>query len=367
MAGPSAAEAAARTAVAASVADLGATDLVLVACSGGADSLALAAAAAFVARRPGAPRAGAVVVDHALQPGSDAVARQAAHACVALGLAPVVVRRVAVGTGGGPEGAARAARYAALEAAATDVGAAAVLLAHTLDDQAETVLLALARGSGTRSLAGMAPHRGLWRRPFLALRRAQTEAACRAVGLPWWDDPTNGRDGGTGGAAGPDGTTGPDDATGAGDLPRRSALRRDVLPALAAVLGPGVPAALARTARSARDDADLLDALAADVLAQARRDTPPGGGSVAAPPGASPRELRLDVATLARAPRALRTRALRAAALAAGSPAGALASVHVDELDRLVTAWHGQGPLALPGPVAARRECGTLVLRAPGP
>jgi tRNA(Ile)-lysidine synthase len=346
--GPGTAEAAARVAVRRALAELPPGGLVLVACSGGADSLALAAATAFAAPRLGL-RAGAVVVDHGLQPGSDDVAQRAAQACRDLGLAPVEVRRVAVeGDGaGGPEAAARTARYAALERSARVHSAAAVLLAHTLDDQAETVLLALARGSGARSLAGMAPKRGLYRRPFLGLRRADTEAVCVDRALAWWDDPTNGRGSGLGRASG---------AAAGEDLPLRSRVRSEVLPVLEQVLGPGVPVALARTAAQLRDDADLLDELAADLLDRARTRT----GDPAT------RCVVLDVGPLADAPRALRTRALRRAAREAGCPPAALGSTHVAALEAFVTRWRGQGPAHLPGPVLATRECGTLVLR-PGP
>ncbi|HEY8720806.1 tRNA lysidine(34) synthetase TilS, partial [Pengzhenrongella sp.] len=185
MSGPAPAVAAARLAVRADLADLPDGALVLVACSGGPDSLALAAATAFVAPRAGL-RAGAVVVDHGLQRGSARVADDAATACRVLGLAPVRVVRVDVGARGGPEAAARTARYDALEAAAVELGAAAVLLGHTLDDQAETVLLGLARGSGARSLAGMPARRGSLRRPLLGLRRADTLAVCAALGLEPW-------------------------------------------------------------------------------------------------------------------------------------------------------------------------------------
>ncbi|MPV90421.1 tRNA lysidine(34) synthetase TilS [Georgenia ruanii] len=337
MSAPHPAVAAARSAVRATLADLPPGARVLVACSGGADSLALAAAAAFVAPRAGW-LASAVTVDHGLQPGSADVARHAAARCRALGLA-ATVRAVEVpgGSGGrgagGPEAAARTARYAALAAAAREAEAAAVLLGHTLDDQAETVLLGLARGSGARSLAGMAPARGPWRRPFLALRRAQTEAVCRALGLDFVLDPGNA-------AAGPwraaDGTA-----------LRRAAVRERVLPALADALGPGVVPALGRTAAQLRRDADLLDGLAADLLAQALVD----GAAVV-----------LDVTVLAAAHPALRTRALQTAALRSGAAPGALAAVHVEALDALVAAYHGQGPVQLPGGVVARRACGRLSL-----
>lgn len=336
--------AAVRGAVATALADLPAGARVLVACSGGPDSLALAAAAAFVAAsagRRGEPgwRVGAVVVDHGLQPGSDAVAARAAAGCRALGLDPVVVVAVdarAGAGGGGPEAAARDARYAALEAEAARLGAAAVLLGHTRDDQAEGVLLGLARGSGARSLAGMPAARGLLRRPLLEVSRAETVAACAAEGLDPWHDPTN---------------TPADDDTGA---PARSRVRARVLPVLERELGPGVAAALARSAELLREDADALDALAADLLARAEA----AGGS----PG-----LLLDAAVLAAAPAALRHRALRAAAVRAGAPAGAVTRAHVAAVAALVTDWRGQGPVHLPGRVAASRACGRLALRAAPP
>ncbi|MFD1716401.1 tRNA lysidine(34) synthetase TilS [Georgenia deserti] len=336
--------AAARRAVRTALADLPPGARVLVACSGGPDSLALAAATAFVARRDGL-LAGAVVVDHRVQPDSADAARHAANTCRDLGLDPVEVRvadlpggRAGAGAGG-PEGAARAARYAELSAAAEAHEAAAVLLGHTLDDQAETVLLGLARGSGARSLAGMPPVRGRWRRPFLALRRHQTEQVCRAAGLEALTDPTNA-------------ATGPWRAADGSPL-RRAAVRDHVLPALTDALGPGVIASLGRTADQLGRDADLLDQLAADLLEQAVR-VPAGGAASGA--------VELDVETLAAAHPALRTRALRAAAVRAGATDGALAAVHVDALEALVGDYHGQGPVPLPGPVSAHRRYGRLAI-----
>ena len=317
MSGPPPASAAVRLAVRAGLADLPAGSQVLVACSGGADSLALAAAAAFVAPRSGL-RAGAVVVDHGLQPGSNAVAVTAAAQCEGLGLRPVLLERVVVTErGAGPEAQARTARLEALEATARRVGAVAVLLGHTLDDQAETVLLGLVRGAGARSLAGMATRRGVFRRPVLGLRREVVRAACGAAGLEPWEDPTN-----------------TDRAL------TRARVRADVLPALEAQLGPGVSAALARTADALRDDADLLDALAGEL------------GVAARVPSSA---LSLDVAVLAAAPAALRRRVLRAAALEAGAPATDLTRAHVLAVEALVTGWHGQGPISLPRVDAVRR------------
>ncbi|GAB3084460.1 tRNA lysidine(34) synthetase TilS [Isoptericola nanjingensis] len=367
--------AAARAAVRAELADLtrdgalSAGDLVLVACSGGADSLALAAAAALEGPRVGrsvrsagfAVRVGAVVVDHGMQEGSDVVAAAAAARCRDLGLDPVLVRRVRVDAGpgaDGPEGAARAARYAALDGVADETGAVAVLLGHTLDDQAESVLLGLARGSGARSLAGMPRRRGRYRRPFLGLRRAQTEAVCAAVGVDFWTDPTN---------LMPDGAEGVDGEGGAA-VPARTRVRAAVVPVLEDALGPGVVESLARTAGQLRADADALDALAADLLAAAT--LPTGELSDVQPTGAhqaSDRTLVLDVGPLAEAHAALRRRALRSAALAVGCPPGATTARHVDALDALVVSWRGQGDVHLPGDARALRACGRLYLRPAEP
>jgi tRNA(Ile)-lysidine synthase len=295
--------------------DLGAGDVVLVAVSGGADSLALAAATAHVAPRLGL-RAGAVVVDHGLQADSAEVAAAAGATCSRLGLNPVVVERARVGSAGGPEAAARRARYDAFARAADRAGARLVLLAHTLDDQAETVLLGLGRGSGARSLAGMAVRTDRWLRPVLGLRRASIRAACTALGLEPWDDPHN-----------------------ADPAFARARVRHDALPALEQALGPGVTAALARTADLLRADADALDELAKAA-----------GGD-------------LDIDRLAALPAAVRARVLRRAAVAAGAPAGAVSARHIASLDRLVTDWRGQGPVALPGGLVCARRCDTLTFR----
>lgn len=217
---------------------------VLVACSGGPDSLALAAVAAYFGRRghvDGHPvTVAGVVVDHQLQAGSAEVAAETASVLRDLGLAPVEVRTVDVAsTGFGPEAAARDARHAALESAADDLGCDAILLGHTLDDQAEQVLLGLARGSGTRSLAGMRPVRGRLLRPFLGLRRQETVEICEAEELEPWHDPSNS-----------------DPAF------ARSRTRVEVMPVLEEKLGPGVAESLARTAAILQQDADFLEDLA---------------------------------------------------------------------------------------------------------
>jgi tRNA(Ile)-lysidine synthase len=313
--------------VRACVADLAPGDLVLTACSGGADSLALAAALAFVGPRAGL-RAGGVTVDHGLQEGSADRAATVTAVLSGLGLDPV--RRVAVAVeterAGGPEAAARTARYTALSGVAAELGAAAVLLGHTLDDQAETVLLGLARGSGGRSLAGMPPRRGVFRRPLLALRRPVMTAACAEAGLEPWQDPHN--------------------------TDRRFArvrVRLDALPALEAALGPGVAEALARTAIQLRADTEVLEKISAE---RARGDSPPPASSLSAS--------SLPISLLAEEPGAVRTRMLRSAALAAGCPAGALTAGHVAHLEKLVTDWHGQRWIDLPGGVRASRRAGQL-------
>ncbi|MFF7703857.1 tRNA lysidine(34) synthetase TilS [Streptomyces lydicus] len=299
--------------------------LVLVACSGGADSMALASALAFEAPKLGV-RAGGVTIDHGLQEGSDLRAAEVALRMRSLRLDPVEAVAVTVGREGGPEAAARDARYAALDAAAERLGAGAVLLGHTRDDQAETVLLGLARGSGTRSLSGMAAtsgHGGRYRRPFLDVDRQTARKACLIQSLPVWDDPHN---------------TDP--------AYTRSRLRHEGLPALEKALGKGVVEALARTAQLSRDDADALDAWAAAAEGTVLDDT----GT-------------LDVAALFALPPAVRRRVLRRAVIGAGSPAGSLFARHIEEVDRLITAWRGQGAINLPGRVGVRRQGGRLVIR----
>jgi len=298
---------------------------VLVACSGGADSLALAAAAALESsERP----TGAVIVDHGLQVGSAEVADAAAARCRSWGLDPVIVMAVSPAQGpgaGGPEAAARHARRAALSAAADEVGARALLLGHTRDDQAETVLLRLARGSGARALSGMAAVDGLWRRPLLDLPRDLVRASLE--GVPAWSDPHN-------------------------DDPRfaRVRVRRDVLPALVDGLGPAVVDSLARSARLLRDDADALDSWADREW---QRLGTCGG------------EVDWEIDDLVALPRAVRTRLLRRACLWCGSPATDLTADHVESAEALVSDWHGQGALAMPGGVAVVRRYGRLSVQPP--
>jgi len=301
--------------------------LVLVGLSGGADSLALAAATAFEAPRAGLA-AGAVIVDHGLQAGSADTAAAAAGQARTLGLDPVLILPVTVtDAGDGPEAAARTARYAAFETALAATGAVTVLLGHTLDDQAETVLLGLARGSGASSLQGMAPVSGPYRRPLLGIRRAQTRQACLDAGLVAWADPQN-----------------------ADPRYARVRARERVLPTFEAELGPGIAEALARTADSLREDAEALDALVAEAV-----------GAIGAPSAAG---IDIAVAALAANPAAVRHRMIRH--VAATGFGVTLERDHTLAVARLVTHWHGQKALDLPG-VRVERLGGALVFTAPRP
>jgi tRNA(Ile)-lysidine synthase len=313
--------AAVRRAVRRSLSVLPAGALVLVACSGGADSMALAAATAFVAPRLRL-RAGLVTVDHGLQEGSADRAAAVADWARRTGFDPVEVAAVDVSAlPGGPEAAARTGRYAALTAAVERCRASAVLLGHTRDDQAETVLLALARGAGPRGLSGMPYRKGPLLRPLLDVSRADTSKACAVLGLAVWTDPHN-----------------------SDPAYARSRVRAGALPALIAALGPAVVDNLARTAGQVAADTAALDALAAAALAGARTG-----------------DDRLNVAALAGLPDAVRTRVLHAWAAELGAPGGALSHRHVAALDALVTAWRGQGPTTLPGGIVVARQADALV------
>jgi tRNA(Ile)-lysidine synthase len=282
--------------------------------SGGPDSLALTAVAARL--RPTT----ALVVDHGLQTDSAAVAETARNQALALGCVDAQVIRVQVGNEGGPEAAARAARYAAL----SGYGDGPVLLGHTLDDQAETVLLGLGRGSGVRSIAGMRPYDPPWCRPLLGVRRAVTHAACRELGLTAWQDPHN-----------------------TDRRFTRTRLRLEVLPLLEDVLGGGVADALARTATALREDAELIDACAEEALPEVRTGS------------------ELHVQALAALPAPVRRRVIRGWLLAGG--ATGLTDKQIRGVDTLVTAWRGQGGVAVGSSlreerlVAGRRD-GVLAL-----
>jgi tRNA(Ile)-lysidine synthase len=308
-----------RRAVRGALRDLPEGSTVVVGLSGGADSLALAAAVAFEAPKAGV-RAVAVVIDHGLQDGSMDAAAAAAAQAASLGLEARVVRvEVSAGGDAGPEAAARDARYRALAAEATVLRAAAVLVGHTLDDQAETVLLGLARGSGAASLQGMAAASDLFGtvllRPLLGIGRTTTRAACDAEGLEPWDDPHN-----------------------ADHRFARVRVREKVLPVLEAELGPGIADALARTAEQLREDAaafdDMVDETIEDIVDHAEAG------------------ISVSVAALAANPAALRHRIIRH--VVESEFGVSLTRTQTLEVARLVTDWSGQGPIDLPSCQASR-------------
>ena len=298
--------------------------LVLVALSGGPDSLALAAATAFEAPRAGL-RAGAVIVDHGLQAGSAEVAAAAAAQARELGLDPVLVRRVEVTGEGGPEAAARTARYAALEAAAAETDASLVLLGHTLDDQAETVLLGLARGSGAASLAGMPARTRRFARPLLGIRRETTRQACADAGLTPWDDPHNVDRGYA-----------------------RVRVRERVLPVLEAELGPGIAEALARTAEQLREDDEAFSEQIDEFIEEICEPSEAG--------------IAVSVGALTANPAALRQRIIRHVVLSEFGVS--LSRAQTIEVARLVTDWHGQGPIDLPAGIRVTRHHGRVEFAA---
>lgn len=282
-------------------------DLVLVACSGGADSLALAAGLAFEGSKLKL-RLGAVIVDHGIQEVTAKVALQTKALLESLGFRPVEVVRVSVGSDGGLEAAARSARYEAIDEVAAALDAKYVLLGHTQDDQAETVLLGLARGAGSRSLSGMAELTGRYLRPLLSVTRETTVQFCEDSELEVWHDPHNFE-----------------------DRFARVRVREQVLPVLEKQLGPGIAQSLARTADQLREDSDLLD-----LQAEAAYQEVVTSG---------PTSLTISVAALSALPAAIRYRVVR---LAGATLGGHFHRTHVLEIDRLLTNWHGQKPLAVP-------------------
>lgn len=300
-----------RSAVRTTLSNFSPGDLILVAVSGGADSLALAEAAKLEADKLALNLLG-VTVDHQLQVGSDlqseSVVKQLSFPCL--------IEKVKVEITDGVEASARRARYEALARVAKEKGAVAVLLGHTKDDQAETVLLGLARGSGARSLSGMAAETGIYHRPFLNITRAQTLAACKELKLNPWQDPHN------------------DDLSFL-----RVRVRKEVLPMMEKNLGPGISDALVRSANLLRDDADALDKLAADFW---REDN------------------SLTISALEALPKAIRTRVLRLALFEKGVMQ--LTADQIGQVDALISNWKGQGEVSLPSGVKVSRISGRLTL-----
>jgi tRNA(Ile)-lysidine synthase len=293
-------------------------DKVIVAVSGGADSLALAYALSAEAEKVAITVIG-VTVDHQLQAASSVQAEKVVAQLSKFGLS-CVIKKVTVDIKEGLEASARKVRYEALSEVAEKENAVAVFLGHTKDDQAETVLLGLARGSGTRSLSGMAHHNGIYVRPLLEITRTQNEEFCKEVGLDYWNDPHN------------------QDSQFA-----RVRVRTEALPVLEKSIGPGISDALARSSHLLRDDADALDHWA--KREENHLDL-----------------LDLDCSHLETLPRAIRTRILRAAIYAAGAPSGSVSAEHVSAVEALISAWSGQGALNLPGGVKVERISGRLSL-----
>ena len=310
-----------RNAVKPHLARLEAGDKVLVAVSGGADSLALASAI-LTESKEFAITPIAVTIDHQLQSGSGAQAEKVENQLKEMGYGKVLLQKVVVTTESGLEAGARDARYQALSTCASQEKATKVFLGHTRDDQAETVLLGLARGSGTRSLSGMAIENGIYIRPLLQITREETVLACKEVGVEPWNDPHNGN-----------------------TEFSRVRVRTEILPVMEEKLGPGIAAALSRSAAILRDDADALDAIAQTEISHSDL-------------------ANLDCEHLATLARAIRSRVLRAAIYAAGAPPGSITADHLSGVEALVTSWRGQGPLSLPGGVKVERISGRLSLLA---
>ncbi len=309
-----------RSALLANLADLEPGDQIAVGLSGGGDSVALLKAAVHVGNEK-LFAVTAIIIDHQLQVGSGAVAEQAAQIAKDLGTSKVEIVKVQVATGsgsGGLEAAARNARRDVFENYASVNNVKAVLLGHTLEDQAETVLLGLARGSGARSLSGMRAIDGIYRRPFLNLTRELVRST--VTDLATYEDPHN---------SDPSFT--------------RVRVRQTLLPVLEKELGPGVAQALGRTADMLRDDADALDMDAAMIFAAGEP----------------------TINELEKLSKAVRTRVLRHLAIRAGVLVNDLSREHILNIDNLITNWHGQGSLNLPGQVNVKRESGKLIFYTP--
>lgn len=293
------------------------SEKVLFGCSGGADSMALAAA---LLKEAGNAMVIPVVVDHGLQKDSADIASQTVSKLKALGYKDVATARANVEVTDGLEASARRARYLVFKQFIDTYQPKYFMLAHTLNDQAETVLLGLARGSGARSLSGMAVENNIFIRPLLKITRVQTVAACVEAGLEVWIDPHN-----------------------SDERFARVRVRQNLLPIFEEKLGPGVTEALARTADLLRDDADALDDFANQFFAQVDA-------------------ANIDVADLERLPKAIRTRVLRLAIYKAGAPSGMLSAEHIAQAEALISEWHGQKEVSLPGNVKLSRNSGRITL-----
>jgi tRNA(Ile)-lysidine synthase len=286
----------------------------LIAVSGGADSLALAAACEFEAKKLKVKIA-AAVIDHSLQKDSDKVAAQTAKTLAALGFEEVVVKKIAVGKAGGPEAAARTARYTALETLRQKTKSHFIVLGHTSSDQAETVLLGLVRGSGSKSLSGMSEKTGVLLRPLLGIERATTEAFCKDSGIKYWEDPQN-KD----------------------EKFLRVMIRKHVLPFLEKQLGGSVAASLVRTSDQLREDNTYLES---QVDKSFKKYAKVSGSGIS-----------FDAKAIEKLPAAILNRVIKKALDGFGSESS---RTHVLAVSDLVLSWHGQKPLALPGVRVVRK------------
>ena len=292
---------------------------VLFGCSGGVDSMALAVALFMESSNI---KVIPIVIDHGLQDGSAQTTSQTIDRLKQIGFTQVESARAQVTMTDGLEASARRARYQLFNQFIDTYQPKYFLLAHTLNDQAENVLLGLARGSGTRSLSGMAEQSNIYIRPLLKISREITTAACDEAQLQIWSDPHN------------------------EDLRfSRVKTRLNVLPTLEANLGPGITNALARSADLLRDDADALDGFSLEYFNQADQSN-------------------LDVKDLERLPKAIRTRVLRLAIYRAGAPVGSLSAEHIASAEALISDWHGQKEVSLPGNVKLLRNSGRITLLA---
>ena len=261
-----------------------------------------------------------IVLDHSLQEGSAQITSQTIERLKQIGFTQVESARAQVTMTDGLEASARRARYQLFNQFIETYQPKYFLLAHTLNDQAENVLLGLARGSGARSLSGMAVKNNIFVRPLLKISREVTTAACSEAGIEIWSDPHN------------------------EDLRfTRVRVRKNLLPIIEDNLGPGITEALVRSADLLRDDADALDGFAAEYFNQAD-------------------PFNLDVKELERLPKAITTRVLRLAIYKAGAPAGSLSAEHIAAAQALISDWHGQKEVSLPGNVKLLRNSGRITL-----
>ena len=301
--------------------DFDAGDYVLVGCSGGADSLALAWTTLVVGKRLEL-KTGVIIVDHQLFPESNSVALNAKKQCEDLGIEEVIIKKVNVEqTHEGLEAAARIARYEAFENVLQETNAQVILLAHTQDDQAETVLMRLTRGSGAKSLSGMAQVSGKYLRPFLHLRKKLVHDSLDLIGLKAWQDPAN-----------------------TDHQFLRVKVRHELMPKIVEVLGESAISSLDKTSQLLRLDNQALEDLAQQFF-ESQKDVKTNG---------------LEISELEKLPEAIRTRVLKICAIASGVHPGPFSFEHIEAIDALVKNWHGQGNVDLPGFIQATRVNGSL-------